>query len=208
MSKNSPFKDTAPLRDQQREAYFKERGLKVVFKWECHFDQAAKRIPRIKELLNEFAPPFYSTHPSTVTQEQILTAVKNGRFYGLILCNLHLPETLKKQFDQYPPLCARADVRFEDIGAYMQNHYNQNDIVFKTQSMLMQAFKGENILLTDELLRWLLQHGLEVTHIEEVVESVPGYPFTDFANAVTAMRRSADLNPDESIKASIAKLIG
>ena len=119
-----------------------------------------------------------------------------------------MPESLKTLFEQYPPLCARAQVEFSDIGSYMQNHYIQNDIPFKPQTMLMQAFQGDDILLTNELLKWLLQKGLIVTHIEEVIESVPSYPFREFADEVTRMRRSADLNPDESIKASIAKLIG
>ena len=207
LSRNSTFTH-ANQRDREREDYFKSRQIKFVFKWECHFDEAVKKIPRLKELIGQFSPPFYSTHPSTVTQEQILTAVKNDTFYGLILCDLHLPDHLKKIWDQYPPLCGKSDVSFQDIGKYMQNYYIQNDIPFKTQNMLMQAFQGENMLLPNELLKWYLQKGLIVTRIKEVVESVPGYPFLEFANAVTSMRRRADLNPDEAIKASIAKLIG
>ena len=199
---------SGPIRDAEREKYFTDRGIKICFKWECHFDEAVKKYDRLKEMMKEFSPQFYSRHPSTVTQEQILDAVVNDRIFGLLLVNLHVPTGLKKFFDEYPPLCGKAEVTFQDIGSYMQNHFLQNDIPFKSQVMLMQTMEGENILLTNELLKWLMLHGLIVTHVEEVIESIPAYPFREFAKAVTAMRRSADRNPDEAIRASIAKLIG
>ena len=50
---------------------------------------------------------------------------------------------------------------------------------------LISSMFGEKILLSTPLLKWYLQHGLEVTHIYQVIEYIPKACFTEFGNAVS-----------------------
>ena len=73
---------------------------------------------------------------------------------------------------------------------------------------LIESLFGERILLATPLLKWYLQHGLEVTHVYQVVEYTPKRCFHPFGKAVSDARRAGDVDPSKSIIADTMKLVG
>ena len=74
-------------------------------------------------------------------------------------------ETLdfKEKFSEMTPIFKNAEIKFEDIGEYMQNYHNENDIPFNKGKKLIGSYFGKEILLYTPLLKWYLQQGLKIT---------------------------------------------
>ena len=67
---------------------------------------------------------------------------------------------------------------------------------------------GEKILLATPLLKWYLEHGLEVTHVYQVIEYTPKPCLKPFGEAVSNARRAGDSDPSKAIIAEMMKLVG
>ena len=57
------------------------------------------------------------------------------------------------------------------------------------------------------LIKWYLEHGLEVTHVYQVVEYTPVPCFQPFGEAVSDARRAGDVDPNKAIIADTMKLV-
>ena len=74
--------------------------------------------------------------------------------------------------------------------------------------MLLGSYRGDKILLATPLLRWYLVHGLEVTHVYQVIEYDPIPCFRRFGDAVSTAQREGDVHPHKAIIADTKKLLG
>ena len=54
-----------------------------------------------------------------------------GKYFGAVVCDIHVPETLKDYFAEMLPVFKNVEVSIEDIGPYMMN-VCQNLGEFKT----------------------------------------------------------------------------
>ena len=71
------------------------------------------------------------------------------------------PENLKEKFSEICPIFKNAEIKFEDIGEYMQNYHTENDIPLNKGKKLIGSYFGKEILLYTPLLKWYLQQGLK-----------------------------------------------
>ena len=74
--------------------------------------------------------------------------------------------------------------------------------------MLVGSFHGDKILLATALLRWYLEHGLEVTRVYHVVEYTPSLCFRWFSDVMSTARREGDVHSHKAIIADTMKLLG
>ena len=68
--------------------------------------------------------------------------------------------------------------------------------------------KARQLLIATPLLKWYLDHGLEVTKIYQVVEFKPQRCFYQFVQDVSDARRQGDSDPSKAILADTRKLEG
>ena len=68
--------------------------------------------------------------------------------------------------------------------------------------------KAEKILLYSPLLKWYLNHGLQVTKIHRCISYTPGTPFKWFPEEVSSARRDADNDKNKKQLGDTAKLKG
>ena len=73
---------------------------------------------------------------------------------------------------------------------------------------LIGSMVGEKILLATPILKWYLEHGLEVTRVYQVIEYTPEPCFKPFGDAVSNARRAGDADPSKAIIADTMKLVG
>ena len=60
-------------------------------------------------------------------------------------------------------------------------------------------YRGDKILFATPLLRWYMDHGLEVSHVYQVVEYYPIPCFRRFGDAVSTARREGDVHSHKAI---------
>ena len=111
-------------------------------------------------------------------------------------------------FQEMSPLFGNEQIPFEAIGEHMQEHVRTFGLSQKPRHLLVGAMKGKEMLIATPLLRWYLQHGMELTKIHEVIEFVPQACFRDFVKQVSDARRLGDTNQSCAVIADTMKLIG
>ena len=73
---------------------------------------------------------------------------------------------------------------------------------------LVGSFRGDKILLATPLLRWYLEHGLELTRVYQVFAYTPIPCIRRFGDAVSTARREGDVHPNKAIIVDTMKLLG
>ena len=94
---------------------------------------------------------------------RILIEVRNGRLFGCVEVNIRVPKHLKEKFSEMCPIFKNTENSRDDIGDFMQTNDEEHNIMAQPRRSLIGSMKGEKILLATTLLKWYLEHGLEVT---------------------------------------------
>ena len=190
------------LEDTKKNTAYLRRHVHVVEMWECEWKEIRKE-PDVKSFL---APT--RRQKWQMTQQQIITAVVDGTLFGMIECDVRVPEHLQDHFAEMQPIFKNANVSRDDIGPFMRQYAEEHDIMSTPRRMLVGSYRGEKILLTTPLLRWYLAHGLVVDRVYQIIEYEPKPCFQNFGDSVSAARRAGDADPDKSIIADTMKLLG
>ena len=157
----------------------------------------------IQTLLPQSPSPFQSLIP--ITKASILRAVYDGRLFGLVRCDISVPESLRAHFSEMPPVFKNIEVSREDIGFFVGKYEDERKLLGQPRRTLIGSFIGKNIFLATLLLRWYLEHGRVV---DEIVEYVPEWCFQGFPDTFIENRRSGDLDPTKAILSETSKLLG
>ena len=181
------------LADTKKHTTYLRRHVKVVEMWECDWKRERDTPPRQKW---------------NMTQQQIIAAVIDGTLFGMIECDVRVPEHLQDHFAEMQPIFKNTTVTRDDIGPFMRQYAEENDIMSTPRRMLVGSFHGIKLLLATPLLRWYLAHGLVVDRVYQIVEYEPKPCFQNFGDSVSAARRAGDADPDKSIIADTMKLLG
>jgi hypothetical protein len=72
--------------------------------------------------------------------------ILNDDFFGFIQVDIETPENLKEYFSEMTPILKNASIKFEDIGEYMQNIYNENYIKFQKGNKLIGSCFGKEFI--------------------------------------------------------------
>ena len=181
------------LADTKKHTTYLRRHVKVVEMWECDWKRERDPPPRQKWKM---------------TQNEILTAVIDGTLFGMIECDIHVPPELRPYFSEMQPIFKNTTVTRDDIGPFMRQYAEENDIMSAPRRMLVGSFHGIKLLLTTPLLRWYLAHGLVVDRVYQIIEYEPNPCFQRFGESVSAARRAGDSDPEKAIIADTMKLLG
>ena len=190
------------LENTRRNTAYLRRHVETVEMWECDW----------KELRDEPDVKIFLDIPRhrkwTMTEQQILAAVIDGTLFGMVECEIRVPSELRAHFAEMQPVFKNVTVTRDDIGPFMRQYAEENDIMSAPRRMLVGSFHGIKLLLATPLLRWYLAHGLIVDRVYQVVEYEPNPCFQRFGESVYAARRAGDSDPEKAIIADTMKLLG
>ena len=190
----------------ERQRYLESRCYKVVCIWECEYKNMRKTDENFKDF--RFS---YKQEPncrSGMSVEQIISSIRSDTLFGVVRCDIRVPDDKKEKFSEMCPVFKNVDIPFDCIGEHMQQFVNDNKLTKNPKRGLIGSMFGDNILLTTPLLKWYLDHGLVVTKIYEVIEYTPNRCFQTFADNVSNARRAGDIDPSKAIIAETSKLFG
>ena len=130
------------------------------------------------------------------------------KVFGLVECDLEVPDSLKYMFSELPPIFKNVNISRTDLSAHMSEFAKLHGMLKRPQKSLIGSFFEKKILLLTPLLKWYLDHGLMVTKVYQIVQYKPLRCFEQFGNSVVQARRMGDANPSKAIIAETAKLSG
>ena len=90
------------------------RHVKVVEMCECEW----KEVRNESDVKTFLAPP--SRPRWTMTQQQIIAAVVDGTLFGMVECDVRVPEERQDYFSEMQPVFKNASVTRDDIGPFMR----------------------------------------------------------------------------------------
>ena len=94
------------------------------------------------------------------------------------------------------------------MGPFMQQYVRDHGLSDKPRRLLLSGMRADKIMLSAPYLKWLMQKGLKVTKLHQVVEYSPKHCFRHFVQEVSDARRAGDADTAQKIIADTMKLIG
>ena len=148
-------------------------------------------------------------------QDEIIQNVLNDELFGFFQVDIEVPERsgeakqLRKRFSEFSPLFILAEVPEEQIPQHMKDYkINTGRKKIKNNKKLLGVMKAEKILIYSPLLKWYLNHGLQVTKIHRYISYTSSRPFAWFPEEVSSARRAADNDKNKKQLGDTAKLKG
>ena len=80
--------------------------------------------------------------------------------FGYVQCDIELPEELKKNFANLPPIFKNTNVGRHDTGLLMKDYAEKQGILCQPRKMLISTYFLENGILITPLLLFFLDLGL------------------------------------------------
>jgi hypothetical protein len=142
--------------------------------------------------------------------KQLKEDVISDKLFGYVECDIKVPDHLYDHFSEMCPIFKNIDIHGtkEVIGEHMNNYCIENNIPIKKSRKLIGSMKGDKILLYTPLLKWYLEHGLEITKFYQAITYTPKQCFKGIADNIANARRAGDVDEDMAIIAETMKLIG
>ena len=142
-------------------------------------------------------------------RDKLIQNVLNDKLFGFFQVDIEVPEQLRDKFSEFSPLFILSEVPEDQIPQHMQDYkINTGRKKIKNNKKLLGVMKAEKILLYSPLLKWYLNHGLQVTKIHKYISYTSGRPFKWFPEEVSAARRAADQDKNKKQLGDTAKLKG
>jgi hypothetical protein len=136
--------------------------------------------------------------------------LKNGKLFGCVELDLHVPESLYTYFGEMPPIFKNIAVEptVENIGGYMQDLHSKLDLGTTKSRKLIGSMSGKQVLLGTPYIKWLLEHGVVITKIHKIIKFEGHKVYTPFVDFVSNSRREGDVDSSMAALAELAKLLG
>ena len=154
--------------DALRRHYIQEKGFKFIEMWECEWWRLYKETNIVKQHIREHFP-----YRRSLAAEQLLEEIKKGNLFGYVQCDIEVPEKLRANFANFPPIFKNTLVSKSDIGDSMKNYAEEERLLSQPRKMLISSFTLQIGTLITPLLLFYLQLGLVCTKIHRFVEYSP-----------------------------------
>ena len=142
--------------------YIVEQGYHLREIWECRWRRLKITNSAVQQFLStKFQRPL--DHQKNLTKEKIIRAISDESLFGVVECDIRVPDHLKAKFSEMCPIFKNTEISREDIGEFMQAFAEEQNIMPQPRRSLIGSYFGERILLATPLIKWYLEHGLEVT---------------------------------------------
>ena len=188
--------------------YLQKLGYKVFYIWECEFDHMKQTKPDVKHYCETL--DFIIDKRYKISEETIKRDVMSGKIFGMVECDLTLPESLrnKPEHREFQMIIKHAQMSREDIGPNMKQFAEDNNLLPRPSKVLLCSFHVQRQLVATPLLKFYLEKGVQMPKIYQLIQYKPMPAFVEFGQMVMADRRRGDLQPSTKIIADSSKLIG
>ena len=107
--------------------YINELGYNLEEMWECRWKIKA----RVVSVPSTYKYP--TEHRYRMSEQSILNFVRSGEIFGVIECDINVPQYLRARFSEMPPIFKNVNVTVEDIGHHMKQFCQDpsNNCTFK-----------------------------------------------------------------------------
>ena len=131
--------------------------------------------------------------PTSPYNIKVLTnKVLRNELFGFAQVDIEVPESLYEKFSEMAPLFVVDEIT--KVPEHMKEYQKLTGCKENKNLMkLLGVMKVKKVLLYTPLLKWCIEHGLQVTAYHELLVYKPGRPFDWFPEEVADARREGDI---------------
>lgn len=181
-----------------------QRGFNVVEHWECQVKLEMKTDDNLKQFFKKLRlPPM----PHHLCQDDLISKIKRGKFFGLVEVDIHTPDHLLQEFEEFPVIFKHAKVSPTDLSPQMQEIAAETGFT-RPRATLLTSYSGTKVLLSTPLAKFYLEKGLKITFVYQAVRFMPNKCFEHIGRHLVSLRKAADLTDDQDqSQATLVKLL-
>ena len=99
--------------------YILEQGYTLDEMKECDWLQLKRSNPIVRAFLgNRFKRPLDNVF--NMTMNQVIQGVLDEKLFGVVECDIHVPDHLKPNFSEMCPIFKNTEISRDDIGEFMK----------------------------------------------------------------------------------------
>ena len=181
--------------------YRRKVSLSLKF-WECEWRRLYKTTTIVKLHIRKNLP-----YRRSLIEHHFLEGIKKGNQFGYVQCDIEVPENLKTNFLNFPPIFKNTLISKNDIGDLEKTYAKEEGIRSQPRKMLISSFTLQKEILSTPVLLFYLQLVLVVTKLYRFVEYTPKKCFNGFVQAAVDARRKGDENSISSVVAQTMNLL-
>ena len=118
-----------------RRQYINEKGHNVVEMWECEWWNLYKRATYVKERLRESFP-----YNCLLRKARLWEKTRSRKLFGYVQCDTEVPEELKNNFANFPPIFKNTNVGQHDIGLLVKYYAEAEGLLCQPRKMLISSY--------------------------------------------------------------------
>ena len=181
------------IETEQRLTKLRDMGYNVISITGCEWEKMNTRM---------------DVENSPLTCTDIENGILSGECFGIVKCDLHVPEDKIPDFSEFPVIFKNTEITMADIGDHMQAYARSIQRRKGVERSLISSMHGEGMVILTPLFKKYMEMGLVCTNIEWILEYHEKPVFEWFWDEVINDRRMGDLDPDNKTKAETSKTEG
>ena len=162
----------------------------------------AKEMPCGQEFVEHYKDPVQAA-------QLLIGRIYSKRWFGFAEVDIEVPRDLWELFEEFPPIFINQSVGEKGIPQHMKDYLTKSGrTATPDQKKLLGVLKAKKVLLYTPLLKWYIEHGVEITAVHRTISYVPQKIFDWFVKEVANMRRKGDAEAEKALLAEIYKFLG
>ena len=120
--------------------------------WKCEWWRLYKTTNTVKQHIREHFP--LKRSPAA---DQLLEKIKEGKLFGYVQCDIEVPENLRANSTNFPPIFKNTLVSKNEIGDWMISYAEEERLLTQPRKTLISSVTIQNGTLVTPLLLLYLQ---------------------------------------------------
>jgi len=191
----------------KRLEFLQDHYKQVHFIWECEWQQQLHNNSELDVRLQNLLIPSFQKSLRVSTEIEMLNAIERGDVFGIVFCDVTVPDDLREKFSDFPPIYIKMkDFTTNDLCEPMRGYALRNNLK-PPNNFLTTQMSGSNLVLPTEMIQYYLQEGFSVSNLVKIIQFEPGYrPFEKFLLDRVKERREG-FEKGATVVSNMAKLL-
>ena len=181
-------------------------GHKIISSCSCEWIRIKKQDKQIRAYYDSL---YKIPGPLRYSDNELLTAVRNDTFFGLLRVQIQVPNHLlgtdeNSIFHQFPPFFLNDTVKIDMLPENVQRIAKQFKV--KERRLLLSCLEADRFVVISPLLKYYLDLGFIVSKIYEACQFLPKIVFKTLGEEIYHLRLKAESDNSLKLKAETIKL--
>jgi len=166
-------------------------NIEIITVQRCTWDRLKQR-KEVREFLEQkiWLP---NNNTRQLNETELLHLIQAEKVFGFVQCDIRVPEHLKTEFADLPPIFKNANITIDDVGETMKQYAQQSGDLKQPRRSLISSYHATQQLFSTNLLQWYLKHGLQVNNITLFVQFRGDRVLSHLPDVVARARLDSDL---------------